>query len=100
MPKVLVGNGRKPALFIPIDCRLGRLHRARGARLHFNKTQDIVVPANDVDFSPPPSRAKVARHHHISQTPQMEVRILLPAPPGPLMCGNIVGWERSLGDPV
>jgi len=100
MAKVLVGHCGQSTLFVAIHCRFGGLYVARGARLNFDKTQDILVPPNQVDFSPSTRRPKVARHHHVPQTPQVEVRIFLAPPPRPLMHGGIVGRKRSLRHPV
>src|SRR5208282_4522191 len=100
LTKVLICNGRQSTLFVAVHSRFGRLYVVGGTCFHFDKTQYIFVPANYVDFSPPAWRAKVARHHHVSQAPQVEVRSFLPAPSRPLMHGRNVGRKCVLCHPV
>jgi len=95
-----MGHSRQTVLLVTVHSRFGGLYVVGGTCFHFDKTQYIFVPANYVDFSPPARRAKVTRHHHVSQASQVEVRIFLPAPSRPLMHGSSVGRKRVLCHPV
>src|SRR5208282_174404 len=75
--QVLARHFRHFPALVPVHRRLRGLHVDRGPSLNLYKTNDIVIPADQVDFSPAARRAKVARHHHVSQLPQMEVSVFL-----------------------
>lgn len=67
--------GNFPAL-VPIDSRLGGLHFARRSGLNFNKTKDIMVPTDQVDFSVVTGGAVIALDHGVAELAQMEVGVL------------------------
>jgi hypothetical protein len=65
--------------------RFGSLHVNGCSGLNFNKTKNIVVPADQVDFSPLPHRAVVPGDDDVTQLAQMEVSVFFAVPAGALM---------------
>ncbi len=45
--------------FLPVNCGFGGLHVVRGAGLDLDKTQGVIVPANQVDFAASVGRTKI-----------------------------------------
>jgi hypothetical protein len=86
--------------FVPIHRRLRGLDVERSTRLNFNETQNIGVPADQVDLSPAARRPEIAFHHHIPQLPQMEVGILFSLRPGALVPRPRIGREHAVPNPI
>ncbi len=83
-----------------VHSRLGSLDIARCSSLNFNKTKNIGVPADQVDFSPLPRRAVVAGHDDVTQPAEMEVSVFFTAPAGALMLRLPVRRQSVLRQPV
>src|SRR5919197_6771876 len=80
--QIFTRHAAQLALFREIDGGLGRLDLARGAGLDFDEAEHVAVPAHQVNLARPPARAVIARHDHVPHLAQIEVRLLLSAPPG------------------
>jgi hypothetical protein len=83
-----------------VHCRLGSLHVNGCSGLNLNKTNNIVVPADQVDFSPLPRRAVVPGHDDVTQPAEMEVSVFLAAPASALMLRLPVRGQSVLRQPV
>jgi hypothetical protein len=99
-PQIFPRYLRHLAPFVPIDRGLGSSYIERRASLNFNETKNIGVPPDQVDFTTAARRAKIARHHHVSEFPQMEECGLFAANtssqvPRPLVCR-----KHALSQPV
>jgi hypothetical protein len=86
--------------FVPVHRGLSGLHVQRGTRLNFNEANNIPVPADQVDLSPAARRPEIAFHYHITQLPQIEVRLLFSLRPGALVPGPRIGREHAVPYPI
>jgi len=100
MAQVFPGDGRKFTALVPINRGFGGLHIAGSAGLDFDKTQDVLVPADQVDFAAPVGRAKIPGNHHISQLPQMEIGVFLASAAGAEVFIDVFRRQSAPGDPV
>src|SRR5579862_8866562 len=73
-----------PAL-VAVDGGCSGLHIARGARLHLDKTEHIVVPSDQINFPAAAGRAEIARDHGIAEFSQMKVSRFFAAASGSVM---------------
>jgi hypothetical protein len=85
---------------VAVHCRLGRLYVERCTGFNLNKTKNIVVPADQVNFSPLPWRAVVSGHDDVTQLAKMEVSVFFAAPAGALMLRLSVRRQSVLRQPV
>jgi hypothetical protein len=72
------------------------LYVTGGARLHLDEAENVVFPADQVDFSMAARRAEVARDHGVTQPPQMKVGGLFAAASGAVVWGGF-GWREGAG---
>jgi hypothetical protein len=100
MPQVIPRHLRDLPPLMSIDCRLRGLYIARCPRLNLNKTKHIAIPADQVNFAPVTWSPVVPGNHQVTEFPQMEVGVFLPAPPGSLVFGSLVGAAGIPGDPI
>jgi hypothetical protein len=91
---------RDLAPFVPVYCRLRGLYIARGPRLNFNETKNIGFPADQVDLSPAPRRPEISLHHHITQLPQMKIRVFFALRAGALVPRSRVRREHAPRNPI
>src|SRR6185437_507873 len=66
----------------------------------FDEAKYVAVPADEVNFTPAPMRAVVARHHHISEAAKMKVSVFFAAPSGPLVRRSIVRRTNTIRNVV
>src|SRR5579862_6221208 len=100
MAQIFTGHCGKLTLLLVVDGRFGRLYVASGPGLDFNKTEDVFVPANEVDLPSTMGRAKVTGNDDVAQFAQIEVGIFLAAASGKLMGRRLVGREHATGKRV
>ena len=100
MAQVFPGDGHKFTALVPINRGFGRLHIAGSAGLDFDKTEDLLVPADQVDFAAPVGCAKIPGNHHVSQLPQVEIGVFLASAAGAEVFSAAVRWQGPAGDPV
>ncbi len=91
---------RHLAPFMTVYGRLRSFHIVRRPRFNFNKTKNILVPADQVDFPSATWRAKIARHHHVSQLPQVEERLFLAVRPDAQVPWPLIGGQHPLSHPI
>ena len=65
-PQIFPRHQRYFAPFVPVYGGLGGLYVMRGPGLNFYETENIRIPADQVDLAAATWRAKVARHNHIA----------------------------------
>jgi hypothetical protein len=85
---------------VPVDSRFPRLYVARGPRLNFHETKNIVIPSNQINLSPAARRAEVPRHHRVAQLAKMKVRRFFSSPPSAMMRSNLFRWQSVVRQPV
>jgi len=88
------------APLVAIDSRLGGLYIARCAGLNLNKTKNIGVPPDQVDFSMAARRTIVTCHDHVAQLAQVEVSMLLALRAGPQVPRLFIRWKCVLRHPI
>src|SRR5690242_13970699 len=66
----------------------------------FDEAKYVAVPADEVNFTPAPMRAVVARDHHISEAAKMKVSGFFAAPSGPLVRRSIVRRTNTIRNGV
>src|SRR5208337_3729653 len=77
LPQEIAGNQRKLSLFIAIYGGFRGLRITLAASLHFNKTQDVPIPAGQIEFAAMMRRAVVARDDHVAATAQVKISVFL-----------------------
>lgn len=99
--KIVSHHNRNLPPLVLIDGRFAGFHIARAARLHFDKAENIFVPADKVYFPAAARRTEVARDYRVTEFSQMEVRGFLAAATGNLVSRRfIAGKGGASGDPV
>jgi hypothetical protein len=86
-----------------VNGRLRRLHVARRPRLNFYKAKHIRFPANQIDLSAVLWGPEVARHHGVTELPQMKVSVFLSAATGALVLRvfvSLLGRQRTMRQPI
>ena len=81
MPQIFPRHGDKFAFLVQINRRFRRLYVVCRAGFDLDKTQHILIPANQINFAPPPRRTEIARHHDVPKLAQIKVGIFFAAPP-------------------
>ncbi len=99
-PQVLPCDCRNQPALVAVHCRLAGFDIARGSRLNFHKTKDVLVPPDQIDFSPAAWRAEIPCHHGVTQPPQVEICRPLPPSPGAGVFRNFVFRQSPLSQPV
>jgi hypothetical protein len=87
-------------LFFTVYGCFCRLYIARGSRFDLNKTQNVLLPAYQVNFSSMMGRPEVTCHHHVALASKIEVSILLTASSGPLVIGRVIGRKGLRRQPI
>jgi hypothetical protein len=100
MPQVIACDSGQCPLLVAIHGRFGWLDIASGARLDLDETQHILVPANEVDFSSVMRRPEISRHHYVSTTAQVKVRIFFASLTGALMLRALVRGKGAFRQPI
>ena len=83
-----MGHGANLALLEQIDRRFGGNH-VLPARFDLDKTEDVLFPSDQVDFTAAAGAAPIARHHDESPAAQPKVGFDFAAPSGAQMPGRI-----------
>ena len=83
-----------------IDGGFGRLHRVRGPSLHFDETEHIFMPADQIDFSAAAGRAEVSGDHDVSAAAQIEVCVFFTAPASVEMGRARLRGRHFVGEPI
>jgi hypothetical protein len=99
-PHIIPRHARQRSLLITIHSRFGGFHIMRGPRFDFNKAEHIFFPPNEVNLASSQRRAKISRHHYISQPSQMKVGILFSASPRMLMARSGLRRKRVCSQPI
>ena len=73
MAQVFASHGKEFAALLPVNCGFGGLHIVGGAGLDLDETQNVLVPANQVDLATTVGRTLVARDHGVSVSSKIEV---------------------------
>ncbi len=100
MVQVFVGHGDEFVLLVTVDGQVRGLDMPAGARLYFNKTKDIAVPADEVKLTTTPGRAKISSYHDVAELAQIEVRRFFSAPPGLMVLSYFFGASGAFNEPV
>src|SRR5580692_5344882 len=100
MTKVLPGHRDQVPLLLAVHGGFCGLHVARSTSLDLDKTQNISVPADEIDFSATIRRAEISCHHYISAAAQEEVNIFFSPSSDAQVGGRFVRWQDMSGDPV
>jgi len=77
--QVIPNDDAKVVSLLAIHSRGSGFHVTRSSRLHFNKAEDIVVPANQINFTMMPRRTVIACDHAVSAMAQVEISVFLTA---------------------
>jgi hypothetical protein len=85
---------------VPVYGRLRRFHVARGARLHLDEADHIMIPGNEVNLSVAARRAEVARHDRVAELPQIEVSIFFATRSGAKMGRAFIRSEKKLRERI
>jgi hypothetical protein len=78
----------------------GRLDVMRRPSFHFDKTQDVPIPADKIEFAAIMRGAVVAGDDRIAPPAQVKIRVSFAAPAGTLLRGHVLRRERSCCQPV
>jgi hypothetical protein len=78
----------------------GGLDVMRRPSFHFDKTEDVSLPPDKIEFAAMMWRAVVARDNGVTSPAQVEVSVFLAAPPGTLVRGHILRRKRAGCQPV
>ena len=100
MPQVIPRDLGDFASFVTIDSGLRGLYIAGCSRLNLNKTKDIVVPSDEVDFATVAGSTVVSGDNEVAEFPQMEVGVFLPPAAGSLVLWFLVTGEGVRCDPI
>ena len=88
------------ALFVAVDGHFGGLDVARNASPHFDKREDVLVPADQINFATPPRSPEIGLHYHVTQGTQIEISIFFFAPAGMQVRGTLIGRQSLDRKPV
>src|SRR5258708_9271174 len=78
----LAGYVAEVALLFQVHRAFGRLYLSCSARLDFNETERVTVPAYEIKLAAAARTAVVARHNHIAHASQIEVGFVFAASTG------------------
>jgi len=81
---------------LAVHSRKGGFDVMRGSGFHFDETQHVLVPANQVNLPMMPRCAEIPCHHDVPAPAQIEVGVFFTAPTGALVRGGLVVSRRSL----
>jgi hypothetical protein len=87
-------------LLLAIHGCFGGFHIVSGARLHFDKAQDVFLPSDQIDFTSVMWRTKISGDHHISASTQEKIRIFFAAFAGALVFRMTFSRKRVISQPV
>jgi len=79
-------SAQRPSL-VSVHRSLSGLHVTRRPGLDFDEAEHVFVPADEINFAVMPRRPKIARHHHVPVTAQIEVGVFFSAAAGAVMRG-------------
>src|SRR6202451_2920339 len=100
MAEILPYHEHDLAAFVAVDGALGRLDSQRSAGLNLIKTEDVGVPADQVNFATELGRAEVSRHHDVAETSQVAAGFLSAPASGALVLRDFIGRKSVEGEPV
>jgi len=100
MVQIFVSHGKQFLQFVAIDGQVGGLDVEGGAGLYFNKTKDIAVPSDEVEFATAAWGAEIAGHNDVAELAQIEVRRFFSAPPGLMVLSYLFGTTSVFKEPV
>ena len=75
MPQITLRDRKDVLLFLARDCGRWRREAVVRARLHFDETEHIAVPSDQVDLSSVVRHAEIGSHHAIAELLQIEVSL-------------------------
>ena len=82
MAQILAANGKEFLAFLPVNRGFGGLYVVSGASLDLDEAQDVLMPANEIDFAVTVRRTKIAGHHRVPAPSKIEVSVFLTTPAG------------------
>ena len=100
MTQIFATNGEEFPAFLPVDCGFGGLYVVSGAGLDLDEAQDVVIPANQIDFAATVRRTEIAGHHRVFTPSKIEVSVFLTTPAGAQVARTLLGWQGSARNPV
>jgi hypothetical protein len=83
------------AALLTINGCLGGLHVARGAGFHFDETEHVFVPSNEIDLTVVPGGTEVASDHHVPTAAKVEVGFFLSTTTGTEVGRSV--FARAMG---
>src|SRR3984885_4121461 len=83
-----------------VDGGLRRRDSQRSTGLNLNKTEDIGVPANQIDFATELGRTEVSRHHDVTKLSQVEISFFFAPASGALVLREFIGRKGVQREPV
>lgn len=79
-PQIIAYDDTQVVALFAIHGGFGWFDVMRGARLDLDEAEHVLVPSDEINFAAMPRRAVVARDHHVTFAPEIEVRIFFSAP--------------------
>src|SRR5208283_3679202 len=96
----VAGNQQQLSLFVAIYGSFGGLHVARRASFHFDNTQDVPIPADQIEFAAIMWRTVISGDHGVSPAAQVEISVFLAPPASALVRGCVLRRKRFRYQPV
>ena len=100
LPQKIASHKRQFSLFIAVHSGLSGLEVPFGASLDLDKTQDIPVPADQIQFAAMIGRAKISRNDRITPPTKIEVGIFFAPTARPQVFSRVVRWKEPRGQRV
>lgn len=94
------GDQSQFLLFGTVHSRFGRFYIASGSGFHFDKAEDVALPAHQIEFSAMVRRTIVASDDDVALAPEIEVGLFLAAAASALVGRSGVGGKGVTGEPV
>jgi hypothetical protein len=76
-------------LFVTIYRSASGLYITGRSSLHFNETENVILPRDQINLSSMQRCPKVPRHHQITEPSQPKIRVFLALTAGALMCRTL-----------
>jgi len=96
----VAGDQRQLPLFIAIYGGFGGFEVTLRPSFHLDKTQDVPIPADEIELAAMIGGAVVARDDRVAAPAKVKISVLLAAPAGTLVRWHVLGRKRSCCQPV
>ena len=100
MPQKIASHEGQFSLFIAVHGGLSRLEVALGTGLDLDKTQDIPLPSDQIQFAAVIGRAKISSNNRITPPAKKKVGIFFSTAAGAVALGDVLRSQRSARKPV